>query len=353
MTTKSRRIPGRASAWWGAALLMTIAVVAIAGWVTRTAPRDVTAPSRAGAFDAFLPDDAGSGPIVPIKPATGLDARKVALGRRLFNDTRLSGNGSTACVTCHDLSQGGVDHLMHPEGPKGARGSINTLTVFNSSRNFTLTWNGRVRTLAQLIDMTVTSPRMLGSRWANVVARIKAVPDYLDAFGRIYAEGVSKNTITDALAEFDRSLVTPGSRFDQYLMGDTNALTPEERRGYELFKSYGCTSCHQGMNVGGNMFQVFGVMADYFADRGHVTRVDLGRFNVTGNELDRYVFRVPSLRNVAVTAPYFHDGTAPTLADAIDDMAKYQLGRPMPKEDQDDIVKFLMTLTGKYKGRTL
>ncbi len=354
MMTKSRHIARRVPTWWSAVLLLAVAVIAVVGGMTRIVPRDHPPMAMpADPVDSFLPDDASNEPIVPIKPATGLDVRKVALGRRLFNDTRLSGDNSIACVTCHDLSQGGTDHLIYPKGPEGIQGDVNTLTVFNSSRNFKLMWDGRARTLAQLIDITVNSPRMLASRWTDVVNRIKADPDYLGAFGRIYPEGISKHSITDALVQFDRSLVTPGSRFDQYLLGDVNAITPEERHGYELFKSYGCTSCHQGMNVGGNMFQVFGVMADYFADRGHVAKVDLGRFNVTGNKRDRYVFRVPSLRNVAVTAPYFHDGTAPTLADAIDDMAKYQLGRPMPQADQDDIVKFLQTLTGKYEGKTL
>lgn len=335
-------------------MLVAVAVVAVAGWVVRIVPRDSPPASRqADVFDTSLPDDGSSEPIVPIKPATGLDPRKVALGRRLFNDTRLSGNSSVACVTCHDLSQGGADHEMHPEGLNGGEGDVNTLTVFNSSRNFKFMWDGRAQTLAQVIDLSVNGPHMLASRWSDVVRRLEAVPDYVTAFAGVYPSGISRQTITDALIEFDRSLVTPGSRFDRYLLGDTKAITPEERHGYELFKSYGCTSCHQGMNVGGNMFQVFGVMADYFADRGHVTKADLGRFNVTGNKVDRFVFRVPSLRNVAETAPYFHDGTASTLADAVDDMAKYQLGRPMPKEDQDAIVEFLMTLTGKYKGRSL
>ena len=140
---------------------------------------------------------------------------------------------------------------------------------------------------------------------------------------------------------------------DQFLRGKTDALTVNERAGYQRFKDYGCISCHQGLNVGGNMYQKFGVAGDYFADRGNITKADLGRFNVTGLERDRYRFKVPSLRNIAVTPPYFHDGSAATLADAVTVMAKYQLGRPLSVEDRDLIVAFLFTLTGEYDGETL
>jgi cytochrome c peroxidase len=153
--------------------------------------------------------------------------------------------------------------------------------------------------------------------------------------------------------EFERSLITPNSRFDRYLLGDESAITAEEKAGYALFKSYGCVACHQGRNVGGNMFQIFGVMDDYFANRGHITDADYGRFNVTGREEDRFHFRVPSLRNVALTAPYFHDGTAESLDQAVMVMARYQLGVTMPAEDVGLIVKFLGTLTGEYKGQPL
>jgi cytochrome c peroxidase len=162
----------------------------------------------------------------------------------------------------------------------------------------------------------------------------------------------SKN-IQDALAVFQRSLITPNGRFDKYLRGDKTAITADELKGYQLFKSYGCVACHQGVNAGGNMFQLFGVMGDYFAKRGNITEADYGRFNATKNPADKHMFKVPSLRNVALTAPYFHDGSAKTLSDAVDVMFRYQLGRPAPQADKDYIVKFLHTLTGEYKGKSL
>src|SRR6202044_851605 len=142
----------------------------------------------------------------------------------------------------------------------------------------------------------------------------------------------------------------PDSRFDRYLRHETRSLTGDEERGYALFTSFGCASCHQGQNMGGNMYQKLGVLAPYFADRGHITAADRGRFNVTGDPQDMYMFKVPSLRNVALTAPYFHDGSAATLPDAVRVMAKYQLGRPLMEQEVELIVEFLKTLTGKWNG---
>jgi cytochrome c peroxidase len=159
--------------------------------------------------------------------------------------------------------------------------------------------------------------------------------------------------IKDALVAYELSLNTPNARFDRFLRGDKQALTPSEQKGYQLFKTSGCISCHQGMNLGGNMFQPFGVIGNYITDRGQITKADLGRFNTTKNEVDRYVFRVPSLRNVALTPPYFHDGSAQTLPQAIAKMTKYQLGRSLPTEQIELIVQFLGTLTGEYRGKSL
>lgn len=295
--------------------------------------------------DAYTVDE----PIQPILPPSGLDPKKVKLGRQLFHDPRLSKDGSIACATCHDLSRGGTDHLVQPVGVDGVRGDVNTLTVFNSSNNFRFLWDGRIRTLEEQMHVAVTSPEEMSATWPDVVRRLKKASDYAAGFRELYGAGISEQTIVDALASFMRSLVTPDSRFDQYLLGNENAITEDEKRGYELFKSYGCISCHQGVNVGGNMFQTFGVMEDYFADRGRTIKADLGRFNVTGREQDKYKFRVPTLRNVELTAPYFHDGTATSLPAAVNVMAKYQLGRNLPERDVADIVKFLKTLTGNHK----
>lgn len=165
--------------------------------------------------------------------------------------------------------------------------------------------------------------------------------------GIVYENGVTEDTIIDAIVAYESSLITPNAPFDRYLRGDQNALLPKAQEGYRLFKAYGCVSCHQGVNVGGNIFQKFGVLGDYFADRGNITEADYGRHNVTGQEADRFVFRVPSLRNVAETPPYFHDGSAETLEKAISVMVKYQLGRPIPAEDVQRIAEFLRSQTDR------
>ena len=187
--------------------------------------------------------------------------------------------------------------------------------------------------------------------WVEVLEKLTKDESVRSEFFAIYSQGISITNIQDAIVAYERSLITPNSAFDRFLRGDHNAISAQAEQGYELFKSYGCVACHQGANVGGNMFQKFGVMGDYFADRGEVRPSDLGRFNVTGRDEDRYVFRVPSLRLVVLTAPYLHDGRAKTLRDAIQVMATYQLGRDIPKQDIELIIEFLKTLPGEYEDR--
>ena len=219
--------------------------------------------------------------------------------------------------------------------------------------NFRLSWDGRDASLEDQARGPLHNPLVMGSNWDQVVEKLMADPAYVDAFKQLYKASPNAKNISDAIATFERSLITPNAKFDRYLRGDKAAISADEVRGYQLFKNYGCIACHQGVNVGGNMFQVFGVMGDYFKKRGNVTPADLGRFNTTKNDADRHVFRVPSLRNVAVTPPYFHDGSAATLEDAVDVMFLYQLGRPAPKGDKELIVKFLRTLTGEFRGKPL
>lgn len=289
---------------------------------------------------------------IPLAPPATLDARKIALGRKLFHDTRLSADDSISCASCHPLDRGGMDGLPRPKGIHGVEGQINAPTVFNSALNFAQFWDGRAETLEDQVDSPVQSPTEMGASWDAVLRKLGQDPGYAAAFAEIYPDGLRRLNVKNAIAEFERTLLTPNSRFDRFLRGDLSALAPQEEAGYLKFKSYGCVSCHQGVNIGANLFQRMGVIGDYFADRGNITRADLGRFNVTGLESDRHVFKVPSLRNVAVTAPYFHDGSAATLEEAVAVMAKYQLGRPLPPEDLADIVKFLGTLTGELEGKS-
>jgi cytochrome c peroxidase len=287
----------------------------------------------------------------PIPLKLQLDENKVNLGRMLFHDSRLSGNDTVSCANCHALNSGGVDNRVHSIGINGAEGGINAPTVFNSAFNFVQFWDGRAATLEDQIEGPLNNPSEMGSSWPQVLDKLAIDPFYRTEFPRIYADkAISPTNIKDAIAVFERSLLTPNSRFDKYLRGDQIALSPNELHGYALFQSYGCVSCHQGINLGGNMFERMGLMSDYFGDRGHPTTADNGRFNVTKKESDRHFFRVPSLRNVGLTAPYFHDGSAASLPDAVRFMAKYQLGRTIGEEDLNDIVAFLFTLTGELNN---
>ena len=300
---------------------------------------DITISQRAGAGE----------PIRPIPQIPDADPEKVALGRALFHDPRLSKDNTTACVSCHDLGHGGDDGRVVSIGVEGRTGTINAPTVFNAGLNFRQFWDGRAQTLLEQIDGPVQSPVELGSLWPEVIAKLYEHESYPARFDALYADGITRANVKDAIAEFMRTLTTPNSRFDRWLGGDETAITPLEKRGYALFKHYGCVSCHQGANVGGNMFQVFGVLNDYFRRRGDITDADQGRYNVTGNPDDRHAFKVPSLRMAALTAPYLHDGSAATLRDAVDAMFEFQLGREAPDADKDAIVAFIATLAGENR----
>ncbi|MGB7249643.1 MAG: cytochrome c peroxidase [Phormidesmis sp.] len=289
-------------------------------------------------------------PIQPIPSELITDQAKFQLGEKLFKETRLSKNDEISCASCHKLERGGVDGKRYSTGLNGAKTKVNTPTVFNVAYNFRFNWAGQHESLSAHTDKLVQNPAVMGSEWSDIRQRLEAMDEYRQAFESIYTGGISKDSVIDAIVTYETALITPDAPFDQYLRGNQVALSAAEKEGYSLFKAYGCISCHQGTNVGGNMFQKFGVVGDYFADRGDIQKADLGRFNVTNDEADRYVFRVPSLRNVAMTSPYLHDGTAETLPEAIKIMVKYQLGRPIPDQHIDLMAQFLKTLTGKYKG---
>jgi cytochrome c peroxidase len=271
-------------------------------------------------------------PILPVPASPVADPTRAALGRLLFSDTRLSGNGRISCASCHQPARAGADGLARAQGVNGKPLARNTPTVLNAALNFRQGWDGKAATLEQQVARVVESPQEMGARWPDVVRAIAADPAYLRSFARQYRDGVTAATIQDALAAYLRTLLTPGSRFDRYLNGDRQALNEEELEGYMRFKRNGCATCHQGANAGGNMYQQFGVMAELLpaAER---------RRNGVGQR-----FKVPGLRNVARTAPYFHDGSAATLEQAIDQMFLLQLGRPADPGDRALIASFLRTL---------
>jgi len=302
--------------------------------------------STASAFDLSLEA------IQPIE-AVAVDKDKAALGKQLFFDTRLSHDNSISCAHCHTLDEGGADGLKHSFGVEGREGSTNSPTVFNAALNFAQFWDGRAATLEEQINGPVLGHVEMASSWSEVIGKLKADTRYQNMADLVCKNGLDADCVRSAIAEFERTLITPNSRFDEYLRGDEHAIDAVEKHGYALFKSYGCVACHQGRNVGGNLYQTLGVMANYFDDFPSNNPASLGRFNVTQEPDDMHRFKVPSLRLAVLTAPYFHNGSQKDLYQTIHTMGKYQLGRTIPDKDISSIIRFLYTLPGEYNGVSL
>lgn len=297
--------------------------------------------------------------IRPIPDSVEYDPAKAALGELLYHDTRLSADGTVSCATCHGINTGGVDNLKYSEGIGGQLGGVNAPTVFNAVFNFVQFWDGRAATLADQAAGPPLNPVEMGcTSFDEIVARLAEDKAFVKAFNAVYPEGLSQATITDAIAQYEHTLITPNSPFDRYLKGDKEALTAEQVKGFELFKEYNCATCHAGVNMGGLSYELMGQRADYFKDRelqerSGLTDGDNGRWAQTGIERDRFRFRTPGLRNVALTYPYYHDGSVKSLEEAVGMMAKYQVGKELSAENIATITAFLHTLTGEYKGQTL
>ncbi|WP_368912000.1 cytochrome-c peroxidase [Taklimakanibacter deserti] len=292
-------------------------------------------------------------PISPTQEHTPSDRKKIALGESLFHDVRLSHGDVVSCASCHGLDQGGDDGQARTRAANGRLLDFNTPTVFNAALNFRFNWRGNFRSLEAQNEAALLDPSLMNTTWPELLTKLSTNSTYTGHFFAVYGKLPNRQNVLDALAAFQRSLVTPDAPFDRYLKGDRQAMKAEEKRGYELFKNYGCMACHQGINVGGNLFQKFGIFADPFVGQASISKADLGRMTVTGRGADRHVFRVPSLRNVMLTAPYFHDGRTTSLSEAVRIMARNQLGRELGARDVADIVAFLATLTGEYRGRAL
>ncbi|KJC38952.1 cytochrome C peroxidase [Bradyrhizobium sp. LTSP857] len=266
---------------------------------------------------------------MPAPPA--IDPLKVKLGERLFNDTRLSGDNSRSCSSCHDIGTNGASTRRHDVGLDGAELPLNTLTVFNSALSFRFGWEGKYRNVEADVTASLVNPKIMGSSLADIAEKLDRDAGMRAGFFAAYGRRPDAGNVVDAIVSFEQTLFTPGSRFDRWLAGDNAALTDEERNGYRLFKSLGCVSCHQGVNVGGNLYQRHGIFHPLAAP-------------------DPAILRVPSLRNVATTAPYFHDGSAPTLDDAVRKMAFAQLNATLTDQQVQALVAYLHSLTGQYRG---
>ncbi|MBQ3246853.1 MAG: heme-binding domain-containing protein [Alistipes sp.] len=305
--------------------------------------------------DGLAGDRAGE-PVRPIAESLPVDAKKVALGMALFHDTRLSVDNTVSCASCHGLNTAGVDNKQFSEGVEGLKGGVNAPTVYNAVYNFVQFWDGRAVTLAdQAAGPPVNPVEMASPSFDLIVSKLKRDPKMVRAFRECYPEeGITQATITNAIEEFERTLLTPNSPFDKYLRGDDAAISAEAKQGYELFKKYNCATCHVGPNLGGESYELMGLRAHYFADRAlPLTEEDNGRFKQTGVERDRHRFKVPGLRNVALTWPYYHDGTRETLQEAVCAMGTYQSGVSLTDDEELLIVEFLNTLTGEYQGKPL
>lgn len=284
----------------------------------------------------------------PLVPVDGLDPATVALGERLYHDPNLSADGTIACASCHVISDGGGDGQRVSPGVGGLLGGVNSPTTLNSHLNFVQFWDGRADTLEAQAAGPIENPVEMANTLDNVIAYLQSEPSYVENFAAAFEGRIDAETITRAIADYERTLVTLNSPFDQWLAGDDSALNDEQQAGLKAFVDVGCTACHTGAGLGGTMYQRMGNVRDYFGSlERQLDDNDYGRFNVTKNESDRHLFKVPILRNVAVTGPYMHDGGISELSDVVRVMGAHQLGRDLSDEQVTQITAFLGTLTGE------
>lgn len=310
---------------------------------------------RISMYDEELPEARAAEPVRPIGREVTVDEAKAALGFALFHDPRLSVDNTVSCATCHALETAGVDNHQYSHGVNDQLGGVNAPTVYNAVYNFVQFWDGRAKTLAdQAAGPPLNPVEMASPSFDDIIAKLDADKAFRKEFLAVYPDGITEANITNAIEEFERTLITPDSRFDKWLRGDDSAITADELAGYELFKKYDCATCHVGPNLGGQSYELMGLRRHYFADRGlELTHEDNGRFKETQLERDRHRFKVPGLRNVEHTWPYYHDGTRETLEDAVRDMGTYQSGVDLTDTEVAQITSFLKTLTGEYQGKLL
>ncbi|MBO7189064.1 MAG: heme-binding domain-containing protein [Alistipes sp.] len=311
---------------------------------------------RVAYYNDGLEGERAGEPVRPIVAVPDTDPLKVKLGFDLYHDTRLSVDNTVSCASCHALDTGGVDNHQYSHGVEERLGGVNAPTVYNAVYNFVQFWDGRAKTLAEQAAGPPLNPvEMASTSFDEIIAKLQEDKNYVEMFNTLYPEqGITEATITYAIEEFERTLVTPNSQFDKWLLGDDEALTAEELRGYELFKENSCATCHVGINLGGESYELMGLRRHYFEERGmELTEEDNGRYKQTQDERDRHRFKVPGLRNVELTWPYYHDGSRVTMDEAVRDMALYQCDVELADADVETIVAFLRTLTGEYNGEKL
>jgi cytochrome c peroxidase len=281
---------------------------------------------------------------------------KVALGKQLYHDPRLSSTGTVSCSSCHNTMAGGEDNRANSMGVNGQTGGRSAPTVWNAAFNKVQFWDGRAPSLEAQAAGPVTNPIEMGMKsWDDVVERLKTIDGYVKAFNDVFGkDSISKENATKAIAAYERTLITPNSPYDKYVGGDKDALTAQQVRGMEKMAELGCVSCHSGPAFNGaGMFQRFPVNDNAYFNAQYHFKKDKGLAEVSKNPADEHLFKVPTLRNIALTAPYFHNGSVKTLEDAVKVMAKVQLDKELSKEDTADIVAFLNSLTGEFPKQTM
>jgi len=297
---------------------------------------------RGGRMQGGFVSERSKEPIQPIPISFDYDTAKIELGKKLFFEPRLSKSGWISCNSCHNISTGGADNLPTSIGHKWMFGPINAPTVLNAKFNLAQFWDGRAKDLKEQAKGPIANPMEMASNHELAVNVLQSIPEYAQWFKEVYGnEKIDIDCVADAIAAFEETLTTPNAPFDLWLNGYDDKISASEQQGYTLFKEKGCIDCHNGFGAGGNSFQKFGVSKPYEKDTQ-----TLGRYNVTKNERDKYVFKVPLLRNIALTAPYFHDASTWSLNEAVNIMAEYQLGVKLAQDETGKIVAFLKTLTG-------
>ncbi|MDQ7007062.1 MAG: cytochrome-c peroxidase [Acidobacteriota bacterium] len=315
-----------------AGLALVLGAVGCGG--TEQAPAPPPSPQHVAMFQPL--------PEVMESATNPITDEKINLGRKLYYDTRLSKNQDISCNTCHLLDQWGVDGKPTSAGHGGQLGPRNSPTVYNAAGHIAQFWDGREPDVEAQAKGPILNPVEMAMPSEEAVVRVlKSIPGYVEEFAAAFPgedDPVTYDNLAKAIGAFERKLVTP-SRFDAYLKGDGGALTATERRGLDKFIEVGCTTCHMGPYLGGNLFQKMGLVEPYPTE-------DEGRFAVTGNEAEKFFFKVPSLRNVEKTGPYMHDGSLESLDEVVAIMGRYQLGKTIKPDEVMDIVAFLKSLTG-------
>jgi cytochrome c peroxidase len=305
---------------------------------TNLLARSMLAVTVAGVAASALADE----PIQPIRPVQQVNLAQVELGKKLYFDPRLSKSGFISCNSCHNLSMGGTDNRKTSIGHNWQQGPINAPTVLNSSLNVAQFWDGRAADLKAQAGGPIANPGEMAASHTLAIDVLTSIPEYVTEFKQVFGtDKITIDEVTQAIAEFEKTLVTPNAPFDLWLLGHKTALTADQAEGYTLFKNSGCVACHNGEAVGGNSFQKMGVVEPY-----QTQSTAEGLAAVTGKDEDRFKFKVPTLRTVKMTYPYFHDGAAQTLTEAVDIMGRLQLGKKFTPEENAKIVAFLKSLTG-------